>query len=436
MMSLSSPLGEMLAFGPSILGSAQNMAMSVAGAATGGGFTQLGGQMGGSMAGGITSSAFRMGIANTLLPFAQWLQDPRNQNLRDLREMAPLMAGMGWNNAMARQFMRFGSSNQLSLIPMDLRTNLFDSSRFGTSNMRDLGSQLQQFGQAATAATLGVTQFSQAAQQVADSLGQQFGTTPGAGIRAARGASLATGLRPDVALSGVNTTTMYMTLARNVANGQRNPFYNTFSGRGTGVGQAAVASYDLVVRISGLGQNLNDARNFLRANGRAATLNALYRSYEFARDMWPANMNPPQFLQIIQRGQAGVEAGFALNTDVDRALHGHASSALMGRIQQEGITALGGGARARRVIEQAVRQGGSSQDIARRIESRVAQASGRANQQRAMGHVTITLAGAAADLFKLNTPNPDSSQNNTISPLRGGRSIVLSGGGSPGFVPR
>lgn len=433
MLSLNSPLGEMLAFGPSIMSTVGGLAGRAAGLATGGAFTQQGLQLGGSASGGIggifqQGSAFRMGLANTFLPFQQWLSNPFNQNLGDLRQMQAAMNSMGWQPGMASQFRRAGSSLANSAIPLDLRANLLDSTRFGTSNIGDIGSQFSQFATAARAATLSVEGFSQAAQQVADSLGQQFGTTAGAGIRAARGASLATGLRPDVALSGVNSRTMYMTLARNVASGQRNPYYNTFSGRGAGVGQAAVASYDLVVRASGLGANLNDARNFLRQNGRAATLNQLYRSYEFMREIWPTNMNPPQFLQIIQRGQSGVQAGFNLTNDVDKALsQHHVGGDLMHRIQTEGVAALGGGADARRAIQRAIASGGNSHDIARRIEQVVSKSSDKANAERSMGHVTITLAGAARDLFKLNVPNPDSSENNKISPLRGGTAVIASG---------
>lgn len=410
--------------------------------ASGGGFTAFGAQQGLSTIGGVTSPAAMAGIQNTIATWrqatgtmgapSQWslsatMAALRNQSPGDIGGIrSALGAGMGFSNNVVNRFAPQLTGNGLQYLNRDFRVNVADTLRYGMSNIGSLNKQLQDMAGTATAAGVSLDRMTGSMEGLMQSMSQQFGTPQTATLAAGRRGTLATGLLPNIAMGGVNRNTMLYALAQSVNAGQSNPFYHTF-GTAQGQSQAAQFSYDRVLMSSGLGTIDNAKRILGQPGGRQTVLNALYRSFTMAPEMWPEGMTPPMLLQVIERGSAGIRAGFQLGSMVDH-MGRNVGDAALSRIEQTGITALGGGATASRAIHRAVQQarekGMNNAQTARAIRNAVQRAGKQQTEDRALGHVSISLSGAAAELF--NVKGGDSNTRNNRTPAKGGRAVNVS----------
>ena len=450
-------VGAALAFGPQAISNVANIGGLATGFSNmmyGAGFTAGGVQAGYSAQGGVFSPAFRYGIGNTYQGIQDWargLLTGGTTNFGDVRGFQQAMQEFGWNtNQASYQQMRSANARNNGVwqgIPMQVRSELFDTTRFGGSSIDQVTQALNDMQSASIGAGLGLSQVAESLNALATQMSQQYGISAPRATLAGQALITGTGLRPDVAASSMSPTMMRIQLAQNIANGVRNPYLTTY-GTARGMVSGAVTSYDMLMRYSQLGNNLDDARRVLHSQGRNYVLNLLFKSYSM-RDVDPAlsaawgNMNPYQVLQLIERGDTGVRAGSQFGLDVDQAHHflathphGSISDSRFHDLTQEAVTALGGGARAQAAVDRAIAAGGSRETILQRIRNRLNKVNAAQRNANSLGHVSISLAGEASRVFKFSTPN-DSSDGNKATVSHAGTAVqvnVPDASGSAGRV--
>lgn len=417
-----------LAWAPQTFAGAMQAINVVGNTATGGAFTSQGGNLGMSAGGGITSDAFRFGIMNQVQNIGGWLHNPLNVSLGDISGFQSTLQDMGWNTQTGAGRSMYNLNQQYNattrLLPMDMRAQLFDSTRYGAANVRGVSKDIADMSAAARAANLSLTQFGASTQAVMDQMAQQYGTPVTASANAAKAAAMATGLSPVNALSGVNDMTTRMALAQAAASGSAHPYTSTYGTTG-GLLSAQAASYDQAARSAGYA-NMNAARAALKTQGQAAVLENLYRGYENARQMWPANITPQMYMTMLRRGtddtsmsaMSSFEMGF---TGIDQ--NSGVSQGKFNTMTQQAIAGFGGGPAATKMVQDAIaRSHGNRMAALRDIHQRLTKAGTEQANQTALGHVNITLQGAAARIFNI-TP-ADTNTGNKSSVARAGTASI------------